>query len=179
MAEGSIITYRGSPCSSYSISFGLRPSRIGKAAQCFAISSSLSARWRLLRRLFICSRRSFNAFVTASVFVSPVRTARSVANFSVSRFRMFNAIFHHMLQFFYIATIRITSNSFVGEPSRLTPLPTAAEPGKARRLTYTNPTTIRSKFLQSSPTFVFKVHMKRFREGLAFRRTFRFGRGYS
>ena len=73
------------------MSSGLRLSRTGKEAQCFAISSSLSARRRLLRRLFICSRRSFNAFVTASVFVSPVRAARSEANFSVSWFRMFNA----------------------------------------------------------------------------------------
>src|ERR1700693_260352 len=66
---------------------------MGKAAQCFAISSSLSARWRLLRRLFIFSRRSFNAFVTASVFVSPVRAARSEASFSVSRVRMFKDMF--------------------------------------------------------------------------------------
>src|SRR5271157_4453586 len=82
----------------------LRLSRTGKAAQCFAISSSLSARRRLLRRLFICSRRSFNAFVTASVFVSPVRAARSEANFSVSGFRMFNPMFHYRLKIFYIVT---------------------------------------------------------------------------
>src|SRR5271166_1318303 len=92
------------------MSSGLRLSRIGKEAQCFAISSSLSARRRLLRRLFICSRRSFNAFVTASVFVSPVRAARSEANFSVSGFRMFNAMFHYRLKIFYIVTFYPKSN---------------------------------------------------------------------
>src|ERR1700676_3722475 len=88
------------------MSSGLRLSRTGKEAQCFAISSSLSARRRLLRRLFICARRSFNAFVTASVFVSPVRAARSEANFSVSRFRMFNAMFSlhaTILLYYYIS----------------------------------------------------------------------------
>src|ERR1700731_926738 len=96
------------------MSSGLRLSRTGKAAQCLAISSSLSARRRLLHRLFICSRRSLNAFVTASVFVSPVREARSEANFSVSWFRMFRAMFHYRLQFLYIATFHYFSNLFTG-----------------------------------------------------------------
>src|SRR5271166_5252423 len=113
------------------MSSGLRLSRTGKEAQCFAISSSLSARRRLLRSLFICSRRSFSAFVTASVFVSPVRAARSEANFSVSWFRMFNAMFHYRLKIFYIVTFYLEEQPFyklsafsTSEPSGLDSEPT-------------------------------------------------------
>ena len=68
-----------------------RGPRTGKEAQCMAISSSSSARFRPLRRRQIFARRSCNAVVTACVFVSPVRLASVVASSSVIRFLMFSA----------------------------------------------------------------------------------------
>jgi len=84
---------RGSRTSSYPrISSARLPSSTGKLAQCSAISSSSSARRRLVRSRRTRTSRSRKALVTASVLVSPVALASSAASRSASGLRILRAI---------------------------------------------------------------------------------------
>ena len=72
---------RGRPASSYPrISSARLLSSTGKLAQCSAISSSSSARRRLVRSRRTRASRSRRAFVTASVLLSPVCLASSASS---------------------------------------------------------------------------------------------------